>query len=100
MYVEVGHDALHVHSTSFLEGKVYRIKQFQVCDKKSTYMPMDSAFMIQVLAESAIEECPSPPTNIPLYTYRFTKFLHLSHVVREIKAFVGTVSFSTPPYVI
>lgn len=90
MYGEIDKNNFHAHMSSFVEGKIYKIERFTVCDARPKFKAVDSRFMIQISVHTIVTEQQPQSTDIPLYTYRTTEFSDISSLVGETKSFVGT----------
>lgn len=89
MYGEISKDALHKHISTFTEGKIYRIQRFTVSAAKPKFRPVNSEFMINITVYTIAQVYKTDLTNIPMYTYKITKFSDIESLAGETRSFTG-----------
>lgn len=91
MYGEISKDAFYRHISTFTEGKIYRIRRFTVSEAKPRFRPVNSEFMIRISVHTIAQEYNTDSINIPLYTYRITKFSDIEALAGETRSFIGNL---------
>ncbi|GJM92483.1 hypothetical protein PR202_ga08959 [Eleusine coracana subsp. coracana] len=88
IYAEIGAANVETKKPLLVEGDIHVFRRFRVTESKPTYRPVESRYMVNITHLTLIDKCPDRAPDVPLYTYRLTKFLDLPSLFGEDKDFI------------